>query len=322
MTSPEGGSGGRLLEAWSAPRAAETVVHIASVTSLASCAARSVLPPSGQARCVRRRKTGFESTPVADAEPGFDPDLMHRSGRPVVLGHRSALATDPPSPSATCHADVHRELPWCRHPVSSSRLTRSLRARPSLEPRKAPPPRFEACAPTGVVAAVSSLGVPKHPSEGTFPTSGRSVFRDPRHDGSSRSHRGGLVGPTKRTWLDPEGTFLEILLRRGTRSTRLRAVSVDRPRSCRHVCGACRRSPADPWTWQFASAAFGLPRGPHASAVARLDVRPTSGQLGAIGCIPPRSSDRPRGASTLDGCPSKTSTRPPADPWASGVSPP
>lgn len=105
----------------------------AAVTSLASCAARPMSPPAAPARRVRRRKLG------------------------LVLGHRSTLATVPPSPSASCHADVHRELPWCRHAGSRSRLTRSLRARPSLEPRRAPPPRLEACASTGMVAAVCSF---------------------------------------------------------------------------------------------------------------------------------------------------------------------
>jgi len=165
-----------------------------------------------------------------------------------MLGCRSTLAAVPPPPCSTSHADVYRDLRRCRHLGSRLRLTRSLRARPSPAPRRTPPPRLGACAPTGVVAAISSARVTSHPPRRHAPderekrvsrSEVRKLLAEP-----SRRPRSGLQSASGRS---PRGP--PVSLRRSTAALAAlgyATASIVCPSPCCHVDGARLRSPADP----------------------------------------------------------------------------
>jgi hypothetical protein len=170
-TPPEGGSAGRLLEAWSARPAAETADrprgrHLPRVmrcsTDVATGRTGSTRPTSEARSCARAPKHPRDRSSVA---LGIVP--RRRSSRAPVVSPRGEPLPAHEEPACAAVAGA---------PKGPTTTARGL--------------RLHRYGRSGLF-----VRVPKHAAERTFPSSGRSVFRDPRHDGSSRSHRGGLVGP-------------------------------------------------------------------------------------------------------------------------------
>lgn len=184
-----------------------------SNASLASCAARPVLPPVGRARGFRRRTPISDRPPSLQVECRFDPALSPRSGRPSVPGHRNARAVfiRRPVPLAT---QTSSRPPAVSPPRGSLAAHEEPRARASPEPRRTPPPRLGACAPTGVVAAFSSVRMASHPPRRHVPVErdkrgsrleDRRLFAEPPGQAS--------LGPTKHDGPSPKGRPMDRLLR-------------------------------------------------------------------------------------------------------------
>lgn len=148
------------------------------------------LPGRLEASCARLR---LRFDPRRCRSSAGCPAPSPRSGRPTVLRHRSAFAVvvrrPVPLATQTCIAIPAGVATLGAASGSRGACVRDRRRSPEGPHHHgsglAPPPAWSRRSPR--------FGWQFTLPEGTLPSSGRSVFRDPRYDGSSRSRRGGLV---------------------------------------------------------------------------------------------------------------------------------